>query len=118
LYEPRCPGFADRIATIRTLREAGIETYATLAPLLPCDPETLAREASDASGRELIGDPLYVRAVKRQGATTREAAFRIADVQGHAEWLDPEFQDRIVERIQRIAPGFLTGPRGFARLAV
>ncbi len=118
LYEPRCPGFAERIATVRTLYKAGIETYATLAPLLPCDPEELARKAKEASGRELIGDPLHVRAVKRQGATTREAALRIADAQGHAAWLDPEFQDQIVARIQRVAPGFLTGPRGFARLAV
>jgi DNA repair photolyase len=118
LYEPRCPSFAERIATVRALRAAGIETYATLAPLLPCDPEELAGVALEASGRELIGDPLHVRAVKRQGATTREAAFRIAKVQGHVEWLNPAFQEEIVERIRHMAPGFLTGPPGFARLAV
>jgi len=118
LYEPRCPGFAERIATVRALCNAGIETYATLAPLLPCDPEELAREAKEASGRDLIGDPLHVRAVKRLGATTRDAAFRIADAQGHAAWLDPEFQEEMVERIQRVAPGFKTGSGGFARLAV
>lgn len=118
LYEPRCPTFAERIAAIGTLREAGIETYATLAPLLPCDPEALAYAAAEASGRELIGDPLHVRSVKRLGATTREAAFRIADVQGHAAWLDAGFQEEVIARIRRVAPGFETGPRGFARLAV
>ena len=118
LYEPRCPTFAERIATIRVLRDAGIETFATLAPLLPCDAEELAIAAVEASGRDPIGDPLHVRSVKRHGATTREAAFRIADVQGHMQWLDPEFHDEIVARIRRIAPGFETGPRGFARLAV
>lgn len=118
LYEPRCPTFAERLATIRALRDAGIETFATLAPLLPCDPEELTVAAREASGRDPIGDPLHVRTVKRHGATTREAAFRIAKVQGHTRWLDPEFQDEIVARIRRIAPGFETGPRGFARLAV
>jgi DNA repair photolyase len=112
LYEPRCPSCGERIATVRTLREAGIETYATLAPLLPCDPEELALTATEASGRVLIGDPLHVRSVKRHGATTREAAFRIADVQGHAAWLEAEFQEQIVQRIRRVAPGFETGPRG------
>jgi DNA repair photolyase len=118
LYEPHCPSFSERIATIRALRASGIETYATLAPLLPCDPEDLAAAAVEASGRDPIGDPLHVRSVKRHGATTREAAFRIADVQGHAQWLHAEFQDEIIARIRRIAPGFETGPRGFARLAV
>ena len=118
LYEPRCPAFAERIATIRTLREAGIETYATLAPLLPCDPEALAEAAAEASGRAPIGDPLHVRSVKPHGATTREAALRIAEVQGHTAWLETEFQEEMIARIRRAVPGFETGPRGFARLAV
>jgi DNA repair photolyase len=118
LYEPRCPTFGDRIATVRALRAAGIETYATLAPLLPCDPELLARVAVEASGRELIGDPLHVRSVKRHGATTREAAFHIAEVQGQTAWLEPAFQEELIARIRDVAPSFETGPRGFARLAV
>jgi DNA repair photolyase len=118
LYEPHCPSFAERITTIRALRAAGIETYATLAPLLPCDPEDLATAAVEASGRDPIGDPLHVRSVKRHGATTREAAFRIADAQGHSAWLDAQFQEEVVARIRRVAPRFETGPRGFARLAV
>ncbi len=56
----------ERLETVRALRDAGIETYATLAPLLPCDPEALARAALEATGRDLIGDPLHVRAVKPQ----------------------------------------------------
>jgi DNA repair photolyase len=120
LYEPHCASIDERIAVIRRLRDAGIETYATLAPLLPCDPEKLARMAIEASGRTLIGDPLHVRAVKRHGATTREAAFRISAAQGHEAWFDAAFQDTIVKRIDRAARqfgfNFETGPGGFAKL--
>src|SRR5579884_3049475 len=41
-YEPHCASFQERIATIRSLREAGIEVFATIAPILPCDPVELA----------------------------------------------------------------------------
>jgi len=121
MYEPHCAPIEERFETIRKLREAGVQVYATLAPLLPCDPERLARRAMEAAGRDLIGDPLHVRAVKPRGATTREAAFRIAAAQDHQDWLNAAFQARIVERIdaeaRRAGMCFATGPRGFARLA-
>lgn len=107
---------------MRTLRDAGIETYATLAPLLPCDPEELARAALEASHRDLIGDPLHIRATKRHGATTREAAFKISTAHDHDDFLDAAQQARVVEQIDAFARGagftFTTGPRGFARLAL
>lgn len=122
LYEPHCAPVAERLDTIRTLRDAGIETYATLAPLLPCDPEELTLRALDASGRDLIGDPLHIRSSKPRGATTRDAAFRVSTANGHQEWLAPAFQDEVVERIKRTARSrghnFATGPSGFATLAV
>lgn len=122
LYEPHCAGFEERLDVVRALRDAGIETYATLAPLLPCDPEELARLALDASHRDLIGDPLHVRATKRHGATTRDAAFKISAVHGHGEYFDASHQARVVEQIDAFARGagfaFTTGPRGFARLAL
>ncbi len=121
LYEPHCATFEERLETVRALRAAGIETYATLAPLLPCDPENLARAAIEATGRDLVGDALHVRSVKPRGATTREAAFRIAQAQGHQDWLDPDFQASIIERIdqeaRRAGLRFETGPQGFRRLA-
>jgi DNA repair photolyase len=121
LYEPHCVPIDERLQVIRTLRDAGIETYATLAPILPCDPEELARMGIEASGRDLIGDPLHIRATKKHGATTREAAFRIAERQSHAEWADARFQAEIVSRITaeagRAGFRFAIGPAGFARLA-
>jgi len=122
LYEPHCATFEERIGVVRTLRDAGIETYATLAPLLPCDPEALAGAALEATHRDLIGDPLHIRATKRHGATTREAALKISSVHDHGDYLDAAGQARVVEQIDRFAREagftFTTGPRGFARLAL
>ena len=122
LYEPHCAPIAERLEAIRILREAGIETHATLAPLLPCDPEELARLALDASGRDLIGDPLHIRSAKPRGATTRNAAFRISAANHHEKWFAPAFQEEAVERIRTAARSggydFAIGPSGFARLAL
>jgi DNA repair photolyase len=122
LYEPHCATFEERIAVVGKLRAAGIETYATLAPLLPCDPAVLARAAIEATNRDLIGDPLHIRATKRHGATTREAAFKISATHHHDDWLDAASQARMVEQIDRVAREagftFTTGTRGFARLAL
>jgi len=122
LYEPHCATFEERLQTVRVLRDAGIETYATLAPLLPCDAGELTEAALGASGRDLIGDPLHIRSTKRHGATTREAAFRISAAHHHDRCLDEADQARVVEQIDHIARSagftFTTGPRGFAKLAL
>ena len=122
LYEPHCSPIPERLDAIRILRDAGIETYATLAPLLPCDPEELALRALEASGRDLIGDPLHIRTAKPRGATTRDAAFRVSTSNHHQAWFDPAFQAEVVERIQTTARAlgfsFATGPGGFATLAL
>src|SRR5579863_4314452 len=99
LYEPHCATIECRLKTIRQLRSAGITTFATLAPLLPCDPEDLASLALHATDQDIIGDPLHIRSVKARGATSREAAFDISDRHGFAEWLKPAFQRDVVERI-------------------
>ncbi len=122
LYEPLCAPIPERLDVIRALRDAGIEAYATLAPLLPCDPEELALRALEASGRDLIGDPLHIRSAKPRGATTRAAAFQVSAVHHHQRWFDDEFQAEIVGRIQATARSlghsFATGPSGFATLAL
>ena len=122
MYEPHCAPIAERLEVVRTLRNAGIETYATLAPLLPCDPEELVRLAIEASGRDLIGDPLHVRGVKPRGATTRGAAFQVSAARGHDEWLDPVFQEHVIRRVEgqakTLGRSFAAGPSGFARLSV
>ncbi len=121
LYEPHCAPFEERLRTLAALHEAGIDTYATLAPLLPSDVEELTAAAMAVTDRDLVGDPLHVRAVKPHGATTRDAAHRIAAKHDHAVWFKPEFQARIVETIRSVAEAanrrFATGPEGFSWLA-
>jgi DNA repair photolyase len=121
LYEPHCATIDCRLRAIRELRAAGITTFATLAPMLPCDPEELASIALEATDRDIIGDPLHVRSVKPRGATTREATFAISEKHGFSAWLDPEFQSEMVERIGatacRAGRRFATGAEGFGWLA-
>jgi DNA repair photolyase len=121
IYEPNCATIDCRLKAIGELRKAGIITFATLAPILPCDPEELAGIVLDATGQDIIGDPLHVRSVKPRGATTREAAFAISAKHGFLDWLDPDFQSEVVERIGRTVRGagrrFATGTEGFGWLA-
>jgi DNA repair photolyase len=120
-YEPHCATFEERLRTIDALRCAGIDTFATLAPLLPSDVEVLTAAAIAATDRDLIGDPLHVRAVKRHGATTRDRARRVAAIHGHDDWFEPEFQATVVQEIERLAAAanrrFAVGPEGFSWLA-
>jgi DNA repair photolyase len=117
LYEPHCASIDQRIATIRCLLRAGIDTFATLAPLLPCDPEALAGLALEATERDIVGDALHIRSVKPNGATTRAAAFQISRRHEYSEWLDADFQVEIAARIGRAVNKagrrFGTGPEGF-----
>jgi DNA repair photolyase len=121
LYEPHCASITERWEVMRALRDAGIETYAALAPLLPCDPEQLARLAIAASGRDLIGDALHIRSTKPRGATTHAAALRVIAANAQEPWIEEEFQHALIGRIEAAAGAlghtFATGPRGFSLLA-
>jgi DNA repair photolyase len=121
IYEPLCAPIGERLAVVRRLREAGILTHATLAPLLPCHPDVLIDMALAATDQAIIADPFHVRSVKKSGATTREAALRISEKRGFGPWHDPVFQAEIVEKMRERARAagrrFATGTQAFAWLA-
>jgi DNA repair photolyase len=121
LYEPHCATMDCRLKAIHELRAAGITTFATLAPMLPCDPEELAGIALNATDQDIIGDALHVRSVKPHGATTREAAFAISEKHGFSAWLEPQFQREAMERIgaavSKAGRKFAAGTEGFGWLA-
>ena len=121
LYEPLCAPIPERIRVVRRLSERGIATYVTLAPLLPSNPEALVDLALEATDRDIVADPLHVRAVKRSGATTREAGRRISEKRGFIQWHEPDFQEEMVERMrcraERAGRRLGTGTRAFGWLA-
>jgi DNA repair photolyase len=120
LFEPRCESIPDRLQTIAALRDAGLNVYATLAPILPCEPKELAAMAVESTNLPIIGDPFHVRQVKPRGATTREAALKILDHHGQPQWAEAEFQQRLTEvlehEIRALGREFATGPKGFSCL--
>lgn len=120
-YEPHCAPLSERWDTVGALNRAGIETYATLAPLLPCDPEALLGMALAATAGDIIGDALHTRAGKPRGATTRGAACQISQAHGDEVWHDAAVQDELIARMEQQAQAagrhFVTGPAGFSRLA-
>jgi len=121
IFEPHCAPIGERWKTVAALRDAGIEVCATLAPILPCDPEALIARALEVSVGPVIADPLHIRAVKRSGATTRDAALAICRRHGWTEWLDPAFQQSVLDRMRTVAGAagrdFGYGPKGFGLLA-
>lgn len=113
-FEPHCAPIAERLRVMRALRAAGLRVHATLAPLLPCDAGRLAALALEATGEDLIGDPLHVRSEKPRGATTREPGLRLRERY-------PDFEEAaalatIEHAAVRAGRRFGTGPAAFGWL--
>jgi DNA repair photolyase len=121
IFEPHCAPIEERWQAVEALTAAGIETSVAIAPILPCDPEALIARAVASTSGPIVVDPFHVRAVKRSGATTREAAVAICRHHGWAEWLDPGFQQSMLARMAAAAKAagrdFGHGPAGFGLLA-
>ena len=116
LYEPLCAPIPERIAAVRRLREAGIATYATLAPLLPCDPEALVDLALAATDRDIIADAVphsrhqEVRAPPR--ARPRCASAKSSNiVSGTIRHFRRRFWKECGARARSAGRRFGTGPR-------
>jgi DNA repair photolyase len=120
IFEPRCDSIPDRLRAIEELRLAGLNVYATVAPILPCEPKELARMVVEATPNTIIGDPLHIRELKPKGATTRDAAFKILDHYEQPQWAEPDFQQRLLEvldhEIRALGRDFAAGPKGFSCL--
>lgn len=69
LVEPRAPAIADRIAALRQLHAAGIDTWAFIGPLLPLNPDSLHARLAPYVSHVLIDAlnyPDQVRALFRR----------------------------------------------------
>jgi DNA repair photolyase len=100
-FEARCDSIASRVETVRALREAGLQIYVTLAPLLPFTPAALAELVAPLTKNPFLGDPLHIRATKPNGATTREVAVDVLRKYEAMDWVEPEFQVRAVEELKK-----------------
>lgn len=120
IFEPLCAPVDERWRVVETLQDAGIETSVAIAPILPCDPEATIAAAMRYSNGPIVADALHVRAVKRPGATTRDAAIAICNRYGWNDWLEPAFQRTILARMADAARSagrlFGSGPPGFGLL--
>jgi DNA repair photolyase len=94
LFEPGAPPIADRIEALRKLRRLGIRTYAFIGPLLPMDPDILARE--------LVPAVSYVFIDRMNYLSKTRALFEELDL---SRWLDRSFTQGIIERLRRVFDG-------------
>jgi len=99
VFEPDSPRFSRRLEVLAALRAAGIPVQAALAPLLPCDPERLARALAPVVDRVVVDD-LF----SGDGAGGRRSAAaldRLRDM-GHEAWARPGQAQRALPALRRV----------------
>lgn len=82
ILEPGSPPIGSRIVTLRTLHEAGIETYAFIGPMLPMNPRALYEAVGPYVNSVLIDALNYrgqVAALFRRHGWTQELTDEYAD---------------------------------------
>ncbi len=91
ILEPHSPPIGSRVATLKKLREAGIETWAFIGPLLPMNPAALHEAIAPHVSRVLID------ALNYRGQVA--ALFRS---QGWDDALTDEYAERTAAELKRL----------------
>ncbi len=99
LLEPNAPGISLRIETLARLRAAGVRTQAAVSPLLPCDPERLARRLEPVADRVVVDD--FFRGDGAGGRRSRAALDQLRAA-GFASWAEPGYADAAIAAFRRI----------------
>jgi len=99
LLEPNAPGIGVRIAALARLRAAGVRTQAAVSPLLPGDPERLARLLEPVADRVVVDD--FFRGDGAGGRRSRAALERLRAA-GFAAWAEPGYADAAIAMFQRV----------------
>ena len=84
IFEPACAPIAKRLEAIRAVREAGIPTQASVAPLLPCDAERLAELLNPAVDWVVVSS---FRDDGGMGGKTRRRAAELYREHGYGDYL-------------------------------
>ena len=117
LFEPNAPGLGLRLEALARLRAAGVPTQAAVSPLLPCDPERLARRLEPLADRVVVDD--FFRG---DGAGGRRSAAALARLRGSGfgPWAEPGYADAAIEIFRRVFGAERVGvsAEGFAAAAL
>jgi DNA repair photolyase len=89
LFEPHAPPIGSRINALRELHRAGIRTYAFIGPVLPMNPDKLAKQLIPHVDSILIDRMNYIEKVRW--------LYKKYNIE---KWLDGEFIDGIINRLQ------------------
>jgi len=89
LFEPHAPPIGSRINALRELHRAGIRTYAFIGPVLPMNPDKLAKQLIPGVDSILIDRMNYIEKVRW--------LYKKYNIE---KWLDDEFIDGIINRLQ------------------
>jgi DNA repair photolyase len=84
VFEPACAPISARLKAIQTVREAGIPTQASIAPLLPCNAERLAELLDDAVDWVVVST---FRDDGSDGGKTRKWATQLYREHGYGNYL-------------------------------
>jgi DNA repair photolyase len=116
LLEPDSPSLERRLEALAGLRAAGVRTQAAVAPLLPCDPERLARRLEPVADRVVLDD--FFRG-DGAGGRRSAAALALLRTHGFGAWAEPGYARRAGEILRRVlGPGrVVESQEGFNDLA-
>ena len=89
IFEPNAPSIETRIRALKELSQDGIKTYAFIGPLLPLNPEALAEKIGPYAQSILIDRMNYASKTKK-----------IYEFNKLKQWLDWNFVDEIIERLE------------------
>ncbi len=89
IFEPNAPSIESRIHALKELSENGIKTYAFIGPLLPLNPEALAEKISP-----------FIQSVMIDRMNYASKTRRIFEFRKLKQWLDHDFVDEIIERLE------------------
>lgn len=99
LLEPNAPGIGLRIETLARLRAAGVRTQAAVSPLLPGDPERLARLLEPVVERVVIDD--FFTGDGAGGRRSRAALERLRAA-GFSAWAEPGYAEPAIASFRRV----------------
>ncbi len=116
VFEPDSPRFSRRLEVLAALRTAGVPVQAALAPLLPCDPERLARALAPVVDRVVVDDLFTGDGAGGRRSTT---ALELLRRTGHAHWAHPGQARRALPALRRVLGAERVGfsQAGFGDLA-